>query len=308
MKIATILTVFNRKQCTMDCLHHLFAAVDSYNSGKKDAEGVQLTIFMTDDGCTDGTAHTVREAFADHDIHILQGTGSLYWAGGMRLAWQTAIAHATQHDTAWDYYLLMNDDTNVYTRVFDELFEADDWGFSSHGKRGLSSGVTCEKGHPGHITYGGFVLQGLTRGTKRLVMPTGKPQHVDWVHANILLVHQSVVETIGIFHPGYVHSGADHDYSSTAQRHGLPVNITSHVCGECPFDHDTEKDEIVQLMKMTLRERKNYVNSATHADRDYLLLVRRTLPLRYPMALAVRWLRVYCPSLYYRITHLRGVY
>ena len=301
-KIATILTVFNRREKTLSCLRHLYEALEAYNQTAK--EGIALSVFLTDDGCTDGTAEAVRSGFPDKDIRILQGTGNLFWAGGMRLAWQTAI----DSGTAWDYYLLLNDDTNVYRNVFEELFEADDYGYQQTGKHGLSSGITCQPGNPGEVTYGGFIFKSKAKGCHTLAQPMGKPQAVDMTHANILLVHHNTVEECGIFYKGFIHGAADEDYSMMAHRRGCPVMTTAHVCGECECDHHTSQSEIEHLMTMPLAERKRFVNSPTHSDRDYLLFVRRNLPLRYPIAYLLRAVRLYLPRFYYGITHFRGVY
>lgn len=302
IRIATILTVFNRREKTLACLRHLYEALQSYQQRAKDQIG--LTVFLTDDGCTDGTAEAIRKAFSDKDVHILQGTGSLYWAGGMRLAWQAAI----DSGIPWDYNLLLNDDTNIFHHAFDELFEADTYGYHQTGKHGLSSGITCQPGHPDDITYGGFRFEGNAKGCHSLALPTGKPAEVDMTHANILLVHSDVVADNGIFYKGYIHSAADEDYSLMARQKGYPTIVTAHVCGECECDHSSKKGEIEQLAKMSLAERKKYVRSPLHSDHDYLLYVRRNMPLRYPIALVLRTLRLYCPKLYYRISKFRGVY
>jgi GT2 family glycosyltransferase len=301
-KIATILTVFNRREKTLSCLQHLYEALEAYNQSASD--GVTLSVFLTDDGCTDGTADAIRSTFPDKDIHIVQGTGSLFWAGGMRLAWQTAI----DSGTAWDYYLLLNDDTNIYNNVFEELFEADEYGYRQTGKHGLSSGITCQPGKQNEITYGGIKFLSKTKGRYQLAKQTGTPQSVDSTHANILLIHNEVVATIGIFYEGYRHGGADVDYAMTCNRHRFPVYITAHICGECEFDHDSDKGEIERLMEMTLAERKAYVNSPIHSDHDYLLRVRRNQPLRFPLTWLIRTIRLYLPGLYYKISSLRGLY
>ncbi|MBP5339496.1 MAG: glycosyltransferase family 2 protein [Prevotella sp.] len=301
-RIAAILTVFNRREKTLSCLCHLFEALQTYNQAT--ADGIALTVFLTDDGCTDGTADAIRAAFADKDIHILQGTGSLFWAGGMRLAWQAAI----DAGQAWDYYLLLNDDTYIYNNVFSQMFEADSHAFTQTGRHGLVSGIICQPGKHDEITYGGNIFVNHTKGRSVLAVPTGKPQAVDSTHANILLVHKDVVAEIGIFYEGYRHGEADIDYSMTCNQRHIPVFVTARVCGECEFDHDSNKGEIERLMKMTLAERKAYVNAPTHSDYDYLLHVRRNLPLRYPLAWLMRTIRLYFPKLYYRITHLRGIY
>lgn len=301
--IATLLTVFNRREKTLACLQHLFDALEAYNQTAK-RDTITLTVFLTDDGCTDGTAEAIRKTFAEKEIHILQGTGSLFWAGGMRMAWQAAIDSGMK----WDYYLLLNDDTQIFSNVFEELQEAEDWGFKQTGKHGLSSGITCQPDNKLKTTYGGFIFEGKAKGVHVLAQPTGKPQSVDMTHANILLVHHDVVNVQGIFHKGYIHGAADEDYSMTARRNHFPITVTSHICGECPCDHDSNKEEIERLMTMSLKERKAYVNAPTHSDHDYLLFVRRNLPLRFPIAWLLRKTRVYCPKIYSRITHFRGVY
>lgn len=301
IKIAAILTVHNRREKSVTCLKHLFAAIDTFNQKEKK---IEVSVFLTDDGCTDGTADAIRDALPNKDIHILKGNGNLFWAGGMRLAWQTAI----DSGTAWNYFLLLNDDTNVRGNLFTELLGADDYGLSVKGKRGISTGITCQPGNEERITYGGFNFANWTKGRKVTVKPTGKPQPVDLVSGNILFVHKGVVDSIGILYKGFRHDLADHDYNMTAARHNFPVMATSHICGECADDHDSNKDEILRLKDMTLKKRKQYLSLVTHSDHDYLLLIRRNLPLRYPMTLVVRAIRLYCPSFYYYINKFRGIF
>jgi GT2 family glycosyltransferase len=303
-QIATILTVFNRKQKTLSCLQHLFAAVETYNQNNEEKDGFSMTVFMTDDGCTDGTADAVRTAFPEKTIHIVQGTGSLFWAGGMRKAWQAAI----DNGTPWDYYLLLNDDTNVYSNVFTELFAADEYGYQQTGKHGLSSGITCQPMEEDKTTYGGFNYLSSAKLKAVIAVPTGKPQHVDLTHANILLVHHNVTDSIGIFHKGYRHNSADFDYTLSASRCGFPTLVTAKTCGECAYDHFSNEGEIRQLCQMSLNERKQYLNSPTRSDHDFLLFLRRNRPYRYPVTFVMRKIRLYCPQLYFGLNRMRGLY
>ena len=253
--IAVILTGYNRREKTVSCRRHLLAAAEAVGD-----DLLPLTVFLTDDGCTDGTAEAVRQEFpqtSNLTVHIVQGDGSLYWAGGMRKAWQTAI----DSGTPWDYYLLINDDTYIYNNVFPQLFESIDYGYRLTGRYGMASGITCQPGCPQEISYGGLNFVNKTKGRQELVKPTGKPQRIDLTHANILLVHRSVVEKVGIFHKGFLHSGADQDYGMMAARHGFPVYSTSIVCGECERDHYSEKEEAQLLMSLSLVDRKKYINS-----------------------------------------------
>lgn len=302
IKIATILTVHNRKQKTLSCLQHLFEASEAYN--QLATNPIVLTVFLTDDGCTDGTAESVMTTFTDKNIHIIKGDGNLFWAGGMRLAWQTAI----DEETRWDFYLLLNDDTNVYDNVFDELFKAEEYCLQQTKKHGLISGITCHPNNKSITTYGGKNLVNKTSKREELLHATGVPQRIDLINANILLLNQQIVDTIGILYDGYKHAYADHDYSLTARRHGIFSYTTSHICGECVYDHDSRKSEIEKLCSMTFAERKKYVNFPTHCDHDYLLFIRRHYTFQFPIALLFHRIRLYWPGLYYHINKFRGVF
>lgn len=57
MHIAVIITCHNRKEKTLHCLTNLFEAKKAYGHNE-----VRLAVFLTDDGCTDGTAEAVDQA------------------------------------------------------------------------------------------------------------------------------------------------------------------------------------------------------------------------------------------------------
>ena len=63
IKTAVLLTVYNRKEVTLQGLRSLHKAIAYLR------EGYSFDIFMTDDGCTDGTAEAVSKEFSD--IHIV---------------------------------------------------------------------------------------------------------------------------------------------------------------------------------------------------------------------------------------------
>lgn len=302
IKIATILTCFNRKAKTVRCLNTLYKTLDEYNAKHAD-NTIDLSIFLTDDACTDGTAEAVTEVCKGRKLHIIKGDGNCFWAGGMRLAWREAMK---QHEE-WDFYLLLNDDTTVMENVFEELMECHEYAVKNYGRSGVYSGCTCDEVTPDTITYSGDVMNPQTKGWNRL-MPNGTPQVVDMTNANILLVAKSVVDTIGIFPDGYIHSAADQDYGMMARRAQIPVLITSYACGYCEYDHVDEREVCQKLMKMSLAQRKKYVYHPTHSDKDYLLFIKRNMPSRYLVSYLLRKIRLYSPSLYYKICKRRGIY
>ena len=87
-QIAVLLTVFNRKEKTLLCLKNLYQQTlpNEY----------RIDIYLTNDGCTDGTPEAVKEQYPQ--VNIINAQGNLYWNRGMHLAWQTATqTNATTH-------------------------------------------------------------------------------------------------------------------------------------------------------------------------------------------------------------------
>ena len=77
-RIAVLMACHNRVVTTLCCLERLF------NNNLAD-----IDVWLVDDGSSDGTETRVRERFPS--VNVIKGTGNLYWARGMRLAWEKAI-------------------------------------------------------------------------------------------------------------------------------------------------------------------------------------------------------------------------
>ena len=167
MKIAVLLTCFNRKQKTLFCLEGLFQSQRLFN--QKAGESIEIEVYLTDDGCTDGTAQAVREAFAGKSIHILQGTGNMFWAGGMRFAWK----EAQKRHGEWDYYLLLNDDTTINAYCFNELMNTEAYSLDNYKQQAVVSGITCSAEDPTIITYGGDIIPNKFNGRQILINVVG---------------------------------------------------------------------------------------------------------------------------------------
>ena len=305
--IAVILTCFNRKKKTIACLESLFKAAKVYNNAQSKDNGLSLSIYLTDDNCTDGTQDAVRDLCKDKHIgklNIIEGNGHCYWAGGMRLAWRKAL----EEKEKWHFFLLLNDDTVVFNNLFEELYSAHHYAIKHFGKGGLYSGITCDSKNPEIITYGGKNIgKSNIKNDIKTVGESDKPQVVKLTNANILMIEKNVVETISIFNEGFIHSAADYDYSLNAHKHGFPVLLTARVCGICDDDHLSEKDEIIMLSNKTLKERIAYVNAPTHCDADYFTYIKRNFPKKYIGCWILRKLRILSPACYYWINKKRGV-
>lgn len=78
--LAVLLTVHNRKTKTLKCLQQLYTQIP--------IKGYQVDVYLTDDGCTDGTPEAISQEFPQ--VHIIHGDGKLFWNRGMYTAWQEA--------------------------------------------------------------------------------------------------------------------------------------------------------------------------------------------------------------------------
>lgn len=299
MNIAVILTCFNRKEKTLKCLEGLFNSCNSFNISS--ADKIYLSVYLTDDGSTDGTSSAIFEKFEDKDIHIVQGDGHCYWAGGMRLAWNATL----KSNTEWDFFFLVNDDAFPFENCFEEILKTHKYSIEQTGKAGLYSGICYSTNEPKHLTYSGCVWVNRTTGQMKMLDECGRPQLCDVTNANLLMVHRSVYERIGIFYDGFIHGGADHDYSHQARMSGFPVWVTAKCCGYCDNDHVSPEETKRKLLSMTFKQRKAYFDNPVHSIHDYILGTKRRASNRWLLVAIGRYMNLYLPHLYYALSDFR---
>lgn len=163
MKIAILLTVYNRKDTTIASLQSLYKAIEQMPSN------IKFDIYMVDDGCTDGTSEIVHKLFSK--ITIIKSSGNLFWSRGMRLAWETAIK-----SDSYNYYLWFNDDAILYPYALKELFDT----LSQSSQKDIICGAFENKNHK--VSYGGRNF------SHELLTPNGKPQPIYYMNGNLVLI------------------------------------------------------------------------------------------------------------------------
>ena len=285
--IAVLLTCFNRKVKTIDCLDHLYKAV-SLSDNK-----INVDIYLTDAG-HDGTGDTALAMYPK--VNILKVNKDLFWTGGMRNSWTEALKGS------YDGFLLLNDDTNVRGNLFNELFDTHKFCIENYTTPGVYIGSTLDK-VTGKLTYGGARMINKLLNTYRILEPNGSPQDCDLGNGNIMLVTACTVERIGILSDKYVHGIADYDYTLTAKRKEIPVLITANYCGECSRDH---ADKYSHFKNMNISQRITYLNSPLgFAFPDQLRYMKRNFPYRLPFVFTAGWFKVLFPGIYVLINKLR---
>lgn len=217
MHIAVPITCHNRNGKTLACLDALFRNFLSV--------GYALQVFLVDDGSTDGTTQSVRERFPL--VNIIKGDGNLYWNGGMRVAFASAI------EMGFDYYLWLNDDTMLYPSAVQTLLNTSRDLKAKHGKGVIVVGSTQDE-RDGQLTYGGVIrLRKLKPTTFSLIAPCDVPVECDTMNGNCVLVPREVVETVGNLEEKFAHAMGDLDYGLRARYAGFSVWLMAGFAGTC---------------------------------------------------------------------------
>ena len=272
MNIAVLMTCYNRREKTVACLDSIQETVLPFS------EKISVHIFLTNDGCTDGTAEAIQQRCYTIPIHILQGTGNLFWNGGMILAWESAI-----RDGYFDGYLWVNDDIRILPVFWEDLMHTDSYCMENYGKRGIYVGSTKDS-ETGQLTYGGFFFVNKWTLKDRFVIPDGEHvQLCEAAHGNITYVSNAVVERMGVFDKRYRHSGSDHDYTYLTHKAGFPVLVCPHYSAFCSNDH---AGKYKRLSSLGFRERIHRFWSPFGLNMHNALLFNwRCFPYRVPIVL-----------------------
>ena len=190
-RIAVLMTCFNRVETTLRCLKSLFA--------QRLPEWYAVEVWLVDDRSPDKTGEKVKAAFPE--VNVIEGTGSLFWCRGMRLAWDKA-AEAKDYD----FYLWLNDDVKMAADCMCELLR------ESEAKPAAIVSGRIRDPETGKIVYGASATS---------------------LNGNILLVPRTAYEKIGKIDGCYHQRYGDHDYGHLARYAGVEVAISSAVLGEC---------------------------------------------------------------------------
>lgn len=216
VKIAILITCYNRKEITLNCLSRLLEQ-EQLN------ELFEMEVFLVDDASTDGTSEAVRLAFPN--VQIIEGNGTLYWNRGMFTAWKAAISKFD-----FDYYVWLNDDTILFPYAIKELIAC----VKDYQKPTIVCGAVSAFG-TNTFTYGGATRQGIP------VVPNGEIQDIVIVNGNCVLVNRSAVKKIGILDPVFPHAIGDHDYGLRLLKRGGFVVTTRVFIGHCERNAELPK-------------------------------------------------------------------
>jgi GT2 family glycosyltransferase len=285
LKIAVLITCYNRKEQTLKCLASLQKAISTSK------ESIEHEIFLVDDKSTDGTAEEVKNQFPK--INVINGTGNLFWARGMRLAWENALKKGVEFDS----FLLLNDDVILTENFLDDMMLTNHFCLQEYKQSGIYVCSTIDP-ETSEISYGGKQLRKKVLFAKKKSVPLSEsPIPCSMTNANILMVTKNVVDKIGIFDPYFIHSFADYDYTLTASKKGLPVLVCPGIGGYCINDHGNNW----LSSKTPLTSRIKYLYSPKGLGyKQQVYYLWKHFKLQFPYYFAMLWIKTFFPMFWDR--------
>lgn len=269
MRVAVLATCFNRREVTLAGLAALRDA----------AQGVDYHVYLVDDGSTDGTGAAVAANFPE--ATVIAGDGSLFWNGGMRRAWQAAIADRP------DYYLWYNDDLELVPDAIGGLMRFQRDMEALHGPKVISVGkVVSFDGS--RITYGGYVVAPGRSRLRFLRAPDGG-QPCDTMNGNCVLIPARAVDDVGILDGRFRHHTGDIDYGLRARDAGYRLLQTPEPVGRTDYNVAAH----AKVAQLTWRNRDFILRHPKGLRPDeWLHFCRRHAGWLWPVNFVSRYLKI----------------
>ncbi len=202
-KIAVIITSHNRCDQTRKCLTLLRN------------ENIELSVYLTDDGSTDGTNGMIKSNFPD--VHLINGDGNLFWTRGMHKAFDEALVG--NHE----YFLWLNDDTAIVAGFLEKLINVS----RKYIDKAIICGATVSNEDKSKLTYGGY------SSTIDICGVSAVDQECAFASANILLIPSEIAKVVGNLDDFYQHALGDFDYEGRARKLGFKIIQAAGYYGFC---------------------------------------------------------------------------
>lgn len=206
MKLAVLLTCFNRKEKTINCINTLLPQLEQLP--------FEYKIYVCDDQSTDGTYEALKELLTGHEV--FQSSGNFYWSKGMHMTMKKAV------EDVCDYYLMINDDVEFFEDALNTML----YSYKKHGEKCGIVGATIAISDDAY-TYGGRDQKG------NKVEPSEKMEECYWANWNCFLVDSEVVQKVGLVDGKYGHAWGDYDYSFRMHKEGFSMYMANDYVGRC---------------------------------------------------------------------------
>ena len=207
MKVAIIVSCFNRKAMTQRCLLQLHQQAMKFTEHS-------FVFWVFDDASTDGTQEMIKKDFSS--VRLMCSQGGLYWCKSMHKVMKEAVKEE------FDLYLMINDDVDFEEDALKIMLKS----YRRASKSCAIVGAT-RKVLKNEVSYGGRTKEG------QLLVPNTELQECVWANWNCFLVDREVIKEVGIIDGKYQHSWGDFDYSNRMKRKNYPIYLALDYVGKC---------------------------------------------------------------------------
>jgi GT2 family glycosyltransferase len=225
-RLATLMACHNRVSSTMASVRSLMAQQEAL---------VAVDLFLVDDGSSDGTEREIAEICPQ--ARILRGDGTLFWNGGMHLA----FAEALRAD--YDFYFWLNDDTNLETDAIARVVET----YRQTSAGGMDAVIvvgSTKDPVTGLFSYGGWRTRNRwwgTRSWEKFPPSMEKSLPCDTLNGNCVLIPRSVAKVVGNVDPVFIQGFGDLDYGLRARASGCRITVAPGYVGTCRLNEGPDR-------------------------------------------------------------------
>ena len=276
-RVCALLTCFNRREKTLECLQALEASTG--------LDDVEVQALLVDDGSWDGTARAVSQRFPW--VTVIRpdpSEGALFWCRGMHRAFEAALR------IGFDDYLWLNDDTMLSRDALARLLASRDRLRASAAAPVLLVGSTVDAA-TGQVTYGGELRPSAWRPMRVVrILPGQVPQLCDSMTGNIVLISAEAARRVGNVDPLFEHSMGDTDYALRARALGVRAWVDAGVHGTC--SDNPPRGTWVDPMQPLARRWRDIHTRKGLPWRSWLALTRRHAGVLWPIHFALPYAKV----------------
>lgn len=266
MRLVCLLTCFNRREKTIAAIGALAQCALP--------KGLTISIILVDDGSADGTTAAVHKQFPF--VQVIAGDGSLYWNGGMRVAFAEAMRQG------FDDYLWLNDDTTLDPTALVQLYNCRAELTIENGSLDFIVVGATRDPATGQLSYGGLVPRDASSPNFLVTLPVGLlAQRCKTLNGNCVLIPAAVAKILGNLDGRFVHAIGDWDYGLRATAAGIPVWVASGFVGSCSLNPTYRlRPEIARSIRLRLR---HVCSPKEVPPRAWLTYVRRNYGPTWPI-------------------------
>ena len=280
-RLAVLMTCHNRKHHTLACLSALKAQTQ--------CSDLKLDTYLVDDGSRDGTGAGVRERYPD--VHVIPGNGSLFWNGGMRLAWREA------RKKPYDFVLWLNDDTHLYPTTLRNMLDTYAEVRAKRNKDIVIAGSTLDP-HSSVHTYGGLARPSCFNPMNFVLLPpASKPRECYTIHGNCVLIPYRIARAVGGLSTTFTHGLGDYDYGLRVRKEGFECWLAPGYAGTCAA-HKVVGSQYDRSLSIARRIQKMQRPTGLPPPREWMAFTFRHAGFMWPAYWLRTLVRVTCPRLW----------